>query len=247
MFNETQLDVIYLIDILALFLLGALTPILNRRTNRLLPWKWLGMFAFCRGMHDLLNLPALNQLIPGPLEPVRLVLLFLSLIFLLEFGRAGSNIPNHTVPRPVVYFPLTALILSLRLMGLPDLIGVVSFGVSVAGGAWAAWALLQASPKIPTGKETLLSAGIIMVLYGIVSCFPYSPESFIAIAGISIHLVRSLLAIALAACIFRFSQIVMDSMAELHAQKIYQYFAHGTTMGLLFIAAVGLAGSLGIN
>lgn len=247
MFNETQLDVIYLIDILALFLLGALTPILNRRTNRLLPWKWLGMFAFCRGMHDFLNLPALNQLIPGHLEPVRLVLLFLSLIFLLEFGRAGSNIPSHTVPRPVVYFPLTALILSLRLMGLPDLIGVVSFGVSAAGGAWAAWALLQASPKIPTGKETLLSAGIIMVLYGIVSCFPYSPESFIAIAGISIHLVRSLLAIGLVACIFRFSQIAMDSMVELPAQKTYQYFAHGTTIGLLFIAAVGLAGSLGIN
>jgi len=246
-FNETQLDVIYLIDILALFLIGALTPILNRRTNRLLPWKWLGMFAFCRGMHDLLNLPALNQLIPGHLETVRLVLLFLSLIFLMEFGRAGSNIPNRTVPRPVVYFPLTALILSLRLMGLPDLVGIVSFGGSAAGGAWAAWALLQASPKIPLGKETLLSAGIIMVLYGIVSCFPYSPESFIAIAGISIHLVRSLLAIGLAACIFRFSQIAMDSMVELHAQKIYQYFAHGTTIGLMFIAAVGLAGSLGIN
>src|SRR5208337_3048414 len=81
----------------------------------------------------------------------------------------------------------------------------------------------------------------------IVSCFPYSPESFIAIAGISIHLVRSLLAIGLAACIFRFSQIAMDSMVELRAQKIYQYFAHGTTMGLLFIAAVGLAGSLGFN
>src|SRR5208337_5060742 len=81
----------------------------------------------------------------------------------------------------------------------------------------------------------------------IVSCFPYSPESFIAIAGISIHLVRSLLAIGLAACIFRFSQIAMDSTVELRAQKIYQYFAHGATMGLLFIAAVGLAGSLGIN
>ena len=34
---------------------------------------------------------------------------------------------------------------------------------------------------------------------------------------------------------------------ELHAQKIYQYFAHGTAIGLLFIAAVGLVGSLEIN
>ncbi len=247
MFNETQLDIIYLLGVLALFLIGALTPILNRRTNRLLPWKWLGMFAFCRGTYDLLNLPALNQLLPGHLETVKLVLLFLSLLFLVEFGRAGSNIPSHTVPRPVVYFPMTALILSLRMLGLPDIVGIVCFGVSIAGGAWAAWALLQASPKIPSGKETLISAGIIMALYGLVSCFPYSSESFMAIAGISLNLVRSLLAIGLAACIFRFGQIAMDSMVELQAQKIYGYLAHGTIIGLLFIAAVGLAGSLGIN
>ncbi|MGA8141535.1 MAG: cache domain-containing protein, partial [Desulfobaccales bacterium] len=65
--------------------------------------------------------------------------------------------------------------------------------------------------------------------------------------GISISLVRSLLAIGLAASIFRFGQIAMDSIEELRAQKIYQYFGRGTTIGLLFIAAVGLAGSLGIN
>ena len=246
-FNGTQLDFIYLIGVLALLLIAALTPILNRRTNRLLPWKWLGMFAFCRGMHDLLNLPALNQLIPGHLETVRLVLLFLSLIFLMEFGRAGSNIPNRPVPRSWVYIPLAALILSGKMLGWPGLVGTVSFGMSAVGGAWAAWALFQASPKLPKGKETLIAAGVIMFLYGIASCFPDSSESFIALAGVSIHMVRSLLAIGLAACIFRSGQVAMDSMMELHAQKIYQYFAHGTTIGLVFIAVVGLVGSLGIN
>jgi hypothetical protein len=246
-FNGTQLDFIYLIGVLALLLIAALTPTLNRRTNWLLPWKWLGMFAFCRGMHDLLNLPTLNQLIPGHLEAVKLVLLFLSLIFLLEFGRAGSNLPNGPVPRPWVYIPLAALILVGRMLGLPGLIGMVSFGLSAAGGAWAAWALFQASPKFPKGKETLITAGIIMFLYGIASCFPDSSESSFAMAGVSIHLVRSLLAIGLAACIFRCGQVAMDSMMELHAQKIHQYFAHGTTIGLVCIAVVGLVGSLGIN
>jgi Cache domain len=246
-FNATQLDIVYLISVLSLFLIGALTPILNRRTNQLLPWKWLGLFAFCRGVHDLLDLPALNQLLPGHLETASLVLLFLSLIFLLEFGRAGSNLLTSPLPRPLVYIPLAALILSGRLLGLPDLASTASFGVSAAGGAWAAWALFQASPKIPIGKETLITAGIIMLLYGLVSCFPYSSESFIAIAGISIHLVQSLLAIGLAACIFRYGQIAKDSVMEPHAQKIYQFFAHGTSIGLMFIAAVGLAGSLGIN
>ena len=247
MFNGTQLDLIYLIGVLSLLLIGALTPILNRRTNRLLPWNWLGMFAFCRGIHDLLNLPALNQLIPGHLETVRLVLLFLSLIFLMEFGRAGSNIFDRPVPRPWVYIPLAALILLGRLLGLPGLVGTVSFGVSAVGGAWAAWALFQASPKLPKGKETLISAGIIMFLYGIASCFPVSSESFIALVGVSIHMVRSLLVIGLAACIFRVGQIAMDTVMDLHAQRIYQYLTHGTAIGLMFIAAVGLVGSLGIN
>jgi hypothetical protein len=246
-FNGTQLDFIYLIGVLALLLIAALPPTLNRRTNRLLPWKWLGMFAFCRGMHDLLNLPALNQLIPGDLETVRLVLLFLSLIFLIEFGRAGSNIANGPVPRPWVYIPLAALILSGRMLGWPGLVGMVSFGVSAAGGAWAAWALFQASPKLPKGKETLITAGVIMFLYGIASCFPDSSDSFIALSGVSIYMVRSLLAIGLAACIFLSGQIAMDSMMEPHAQKLFQYLARATTIGLVFIAAVGLVGSFGIN
>lgn len=247
MFNGTQLDLIYLIGVLSLFLIGALTPILNRRTDRLLPWNWLGMFAFCRGIHDLLNLPALNQLIPGHLETVRFVLLFLSLIFLIEFGRAGSNIVGRPLPRPWVYIPLAALILAGRLLGLPGLAGTVSFGMSAVGGAWAACALFQASPKLPQGKEILIGAGIIMFLYGIVSCLTDSSQSFIALAGVSIHMLRSLLAIGLAACIFRVGQIAMDRVMDLPAQKIYQYLTHRTTIGLMFIAAVGLVGSLGIN
>ena len=129
----------------------------------------------------------------------------------MEFGRAGSNFANRPVPWVWVYIPLAALILLGRLLGLPGLFGTVSFGVSTVGGAWAAWALFQASPKLPKGKETLIAAGVIMFLYGIASCFPVSSESFIASMGVSIHLVRGLLAIGLAACIFRFGQVAMDS------------------------------------
>lgn len=249
MFNGTQLDLIYLIGVLALLFIGTLTPVLNRQTNRLLPWNWLGMFALCRGMYDLLNLTALNQLIPGHLETVRFVLLFLSLIFLIEFGRAGTNVINRPVPWPWVYIPLGAII--LLGMGLPHLTATFSFGMSAVGGGWAALALFQASPQIPKGKETLMAGGIIMFLYGIASCFPDSFESLIALAGVStIRMVGNLLAIGLAACIFRAGQISMvskASMMDLGAQKIFRHFAHGTAIGLLCIVAVGLVGILGIN
>ena len=99
-------DLAYLLCGLALFLIGALTPILNRRTDRLLPWTWLGIFACCRGVYELLSLPALDLLLAGHLEVIRAVLLFLSLIFLLEFGRAGSVTSDGPVPRYWVYIPL---------------------------------------------------------------------------------------------------------------------------------------------
>ncbi len=246
MYDGTQLDLIYLIGILSLFLIGALTPILNRRTNRLLPWNWLGMFAFFRGIHDFLNLPALNQLIPGHFE-LSSVLLFLSLIFLIEFGRAGSKFADRPVPWSWVYIPLVGLILLGKLLGLASLSGTVSFGVSTVGGAWAAWALFQASPKLPKGKETLTAAAIIMFLYGIASCFIVSSESFMASVGVSIHLVQGLLAISLAACIFRVCQIGADPVKDPGAQRIYQYLTHGAFISLMFIAAVGVVGSLEVN
>jgi Cache domain len=247
-FEGTQLDLIYLLGVLALFLIGALAPILNRRASQLLPWNWLGMFAFCRGIHDLLSLPALDQLIPGYFEAVRLVLLFLSLIFLIEFGRAGSNIPQgRSVPRYLVYIPLTALILLGRVLGIHNLSSIVSLGLSALGGAWSAWALFQATLKLPDGKETLIAAGIIMFSYGVASCFTDNSESLVALMGISIHMVRSLLAIGLAACIFRVSQIAILKLNELRIQKIYQYLTQRTAIGLIFILAVGLLGGLGIN
>ena len=247
MYDGTQLDLIYLIGVLSLFLIGALTPILNRRTNRLLPWNWLGMFAFFRGIHDCLNLPALNQLIPGYFELLSFVLLFLSLIFLIEFGRAGSKFADRPVPWVWVYIPLAGLILLGKLLGLANLSSMVSFSVSTMGGAWAAWALFQASPKLPQGKETLTAAAIIMFLYGIASCFILSSESFMASVGVPIHLVQGLLAIGLAACLFRICQIAADTVKDLRAQRIYQYLTHGAFISLMFIAAVGVVGSLEVN
>ena len=247
MFDGTQLDLIYLIGVLALFLIGALTPMLNRRTNRLLPWSWLGMFAFFRGGHDCLNLPALNQLIPGYFELLSFVLLFLSLIFLMEFGRAGSKFADRPVPWVWVYIPLAGLMLLGKLLGLANLSSVVSFSVSTMAGAWAAWALLQASPKLPQGKETLTAAAIIMFLYGIASCFILSSESFMASVGVPIHLVQGLLAIGLAACLFRICQNAADPIKDLRAQRIYQYLTHGAFISLMFIAAVGVVGSLEVN
>ncbi len=248
MFEGTQMDLFYLIGSLAFFLIGALTPILNRRTNRLLPWTWLGAFAICRGFYELLSLPALSMMMPGHFfGMVQNILLFASLIFLVEFGRAGSITADGPVPWWWVYVPLGVLILLGRLVGLAGLAGTVNFSLSFVGGAWAAYALYQGSQKLPRGKEILTAAGIFMFLYGLASGFIDSAETFNSMVGIPVHLVRAVLAIGLAACLCRVCQIAADRVMDRRTQALYQHLAFGTTIGLIFIAVVGLVGSLGMN
>lgn len=242
--NETQLDLFYLLCGLALFLVGGLTPILNRRTQQLLPWKWLGMFAVCRGIYEVLSLPMLSQVMPAYFEGVRILFLLFGLIFLMEFGRAGSLIGDVPVPWWWIYLVLAASVLFVRLFNLADLMDTLRLALSLVGGLWAAWAMLKAAPKLTKGQETLTVAAIIMALYALASCVDGS-ESFVA--GVPIQLIQGLLLLGLGISLCRLCQIAMQRMMERPSQKLYQYLAQGTTIGLIFIAAVGLVGILGIN
>ena len=101
-----QLDIIYFACGLVFFLIGGLAFILRRRTKGLLPWAWLGLFAFCQAFYAWLYLPILPQEMLGLLSVPRLTCLFFSLIFLIEFGRAGTEtIRGDIQSGPVDLFP----------------------------------------------------------------------------------------------------------------------------------------------
>jgi hypothetical protein len=242
---ETQLDLLYLICGLAFLLVGGLTPILNRRTNRLLPWTWFGMFACCRGIYELLSLPMLHQMMQGHVQ-ISSALLFLSLLFLIEFARVGSITSERPVPWWWIYPPLAGLLLVGKVSGIAGLDDVF-FSLSLVGGLWAAWTIFNTTPTSPKGQETLTVIGVIMVLFALASCFVDNSESFIAAAGVPIQLIRTLLGIGLAACLWHLCQIAKIREMDSRAQKIYRQVASGATIGLICIAVVGIVGSSGIN
>lgn len=256
---ETLINLFYLVCGLAFFLIGGLTPILNRRTNRLLPWTWLGAFACSRGIYELLSLPALQQVMGGNFEMVRLAVLFLSVIFLLEFARAGSITSEGPIPRWWIYILLAGLVILLaNVVGLKGLFETVYFSLILVGGLWAAWVLFQAAPNLPKGKEYLIGAAIFMVLYPFASCIVDNPSAaapvsslisgaFLATVGVPIQLARAVVAIGLAFSLFRLYQTVPDRAMDRNAQKLYQRLTAGTVMGLAFIAAVGIVGSVEVN
>jgi hypothetical protein len=241
---ETQLDLFYLVCGLAFFLIAALVPVLNRRTNRLLPWTWLGIFAFFWGLYEILGLPLLNQL--GSFGNVRFGVLFLSLIFLVEFGRAGSPTNEGPVPRWWVYTTLGVILLFGKWSGLAD-INSLQVVLSLGVGGWAAWAIVKSAPRFPRAQDTLTAAGVVMGLFALTSCFPDNSDYFRATVGIPIQLVRGFLGIALAACLFRVCQVASDKMMDSRSQNVYKCLISGTALGLALILIVGVLGTAGIN
>ena len=242
---ETQLDLFYLICGLAFILVGGLTPILNRRTNRLLPWTWFGMFAVCRGIYELMSLPMFHQLIGGSF-PASSILLFLSLIFLIEFDRASSVTLDLPIQWWLIY-PLLAVLLIVGKLTAMGGLDDVSFSLGLVGGLWAAWTLFKTTSTIPKAKETLTATGVIMALFAVASCFLDNSGSFVAVAGVPIQLIRSLLGIGLAASLWHLCQIAVVPMTDSRSQKIYQIINWGANIGLICIAVVGIVGSYGTN
>ena len=83
-----QLDIIYFVYGLAFFLIGGLALILRRRTKGLLPWAWLGLFAFCQAFYAWLYLPIIPQEMLGILS-VSEINLFIFFSYLSNRIRAG--------------------------------------------------------------------------------------------------------------------------------------------------------------
>jgi diguanylate cyclase (GGDEF)-like protein/PAS domain S-box-containing protein len=250
-----QLDIIYFACGLAFFLTGGLAPILNRRTKRVLPWTWLGLFAFCQALYAWSYLLILPQEMLQFFSVIRLTFLFFSFIFLLEFGRASTEIVRGSGPGRWIYFPLAGLALLGQVGGLAGLSFSTPFILGLSGGIWGAWILFQAVAIFPPGKNSFTTVGAILVFFALTSCIVENPasffpvniinsESFAAILGIPLQLIQGLLAICLAAALWNLCQISMAEVMDRRTRKIYYYLTTGTAIGLIIIVMLG---SLGIN
>ena len=250
-----QLDIIYFACGLAFFLIGGLAFILRRRTKGLLPWAWLGLFAFCQAFYAWLYLPVLPQEMLELISVLRLTCLFFSFIFLIEFGRAGTEIIHGSSPGRWIYFPLAGLALSGQLGGLAGLYFTIPFVLGLVGSIWVAWTLFQGVSKFPQGRNSFTTAGAILVSLVLTFCILEKPgsffpvnlinsESFAAIFGIPLQLVQVLLVVCLAADLWNLCQISMAEVTDARTRKIYYFLTTGTAIGLIILVTLG---SLGIN
>ncbi len=82
-FFKSQMDYIFFFYGLSFILLLPLCHFLNRRSQRFLPWVWLGLFGLAHGLNEWLDLLALDLLKNHVLDLARIGLMTLSFVFLM--------------------------------------------------------------------------------------------------------------------------------------------------------------------
>jgi uncharacterized membrane protein len=145
-FLQTQMDYIFFFYGLAFVLLGVVCLGLAHNAVATLPWRLLGLFGLSHGLNEWFDLLAFNLGDSDTFRLVRLLVMALSFIFLLEFGRQGLRRFSPAVPGLWVYLPLLAFI-------------------ALAGWAWGG-AALNPAVRYALGLTAGLAAGTLLLRHG---------------------------------------------------------------------------------
>ena len=202
-FWEGQIDYIILLNGLMLVILSAVCFSLNKAGNRLLPWSSLFLFGIFQGVYEWLELVSFSLGDGMQFKSIRVFLLFVSYVFLVEFGRAGIKRITGRGPGRWIFVPLLALSCWGGLGGPDGLNASLRYGPGMVGGVLAAAALfISSGGQVRDLSSRLKAAGLGMAFYALFLAvvpqawfFPASfinQQSFLEAAGFSIKLVQAL-------------------------------------------------------
>ena len=217
-FFKDQMDYIYFFYGLAFIMLAAVCLILRQDREQRLPWLWLGLFGLTHGLHEWMDLIVFSFGSSPPAKVIHLLLLGISFMFLLEFGRAGLVRLSGKGPGRWIFFPLLAFAAMGWLAGLQGVYASVRYTFGLTGGVLSAVALFMASKEAaPPPRRWLIAGSVSIGLYAlaagvIVPYAPFAPASllnndvFLNTLGVPVQLIRGLLAVCSAVSIWAYSQ-----------------------------------------
>ncbi len=215
-FLQMQMDYFFFFYGLGFILLAAAAAALSRAEKQRMPWKWLCLFGLTHGINEWLDLFAFS-LKDGPaFSIVRLIIMVLSFLFLIEFGRAGSRAVHGKGPGRWVFIPLLLLAGLGAFAGMSGLNAAARYTLGLTGGLWSAAALWRHRHAAhPVASRSLLIAAISMGIYGLATgvvvpqarFFPatfFNQAAFLAFTGFPIQLLRGVLACSAAASVWQY-------------------------------------------
>jgi hypothetical protein len=169
-FFTVQMDYIYFVYGLAFILLAAICATMREDEPSHPPWIWLGLFGLCHGIHEWLEMLTLAGAGTPFFTGIRLgvaILMMMSFIFLLEFGRASWRKLRGKGPGQWIIVALLACVITGSLAGLSGLNVATRYALGLTGGLWSAAALFQASITKNCGRFALALSAVAMVAYAI--------------------------------------------------------------------------------
>ena len=241
-FLGSQLDYIFFLYGSSFLLLIPICLFLRRKSYRNLPWIWLVWFGALHGANEGLDLLALNFDLGPAFDYVRMGTLSVSFVCLAEFGRAGSRIICGRGPDRGILALLVALMGVGGLAGLAGLLAASRYVLGVLGGLWAAGTLFLAAKTEPSGARPLQIGALCLTGYALATGLvatpaPFFPaswlnyDSFLAVTGVPIQLIRGLLAFTFSA------SLCLGVLASLKGDHRYHIWLRRLMVG----AMAGLA------
>lgn len=198
------------------FIVLATVCFLSERNKSSLPWTWLGFFGLIHGLNEWLDMLTLS-LGDSPLfKAMRICVMALSFICLVEFGRLGTMSILGKGPSRWITLSLFVISCTGWFYGWVGLNVFFRYFLGFTGGMWSALALVLSSRRSERHDQrySLFVLGILLAVYatasGIItpkaSFFPASllnHDSFLQMFGYPIQLLRGILALAVAICVWQ--------------------------------------------
>ncbi|MCG6535012.1 MAG: ATP-binding protein, partial [Syntrophales bacterium LBB04] len=190
-----------------------------------LPWEFLGGFGITHGLNEWLDLIALSIGDSDAFRAVRLMMLIVSFLFLIEFGRAGMRSVLGKSPSRWIFLPLLTLSIMGALLGIKGMNVSSRYALGLIGGLWTSWVLYCYRDYSGKRNPSMFFASVCMALYALSSGFIVprvdflpakiiSQEAFLSLLGVPIQLLRGLLALAIAAFIWGYLNSKRQQQAE---------------------------------
>ena len=259
-FFYTELDFTFFFYGLAFILLGTACFAIARGRGHGMPWATLGLFAYCHGASEWLDLSALIIGDVPWFAAARTLLATCSFVLLMEFARLEATRLGLKAPGRWIYGPLVALVGAAGVIGGVDIANAFARYAICFPGALAT-SLMFVLEKSHAGRERswAISAAVTFALYGVaagvvVPAAPFWPanvlnnESFVQLTGVPIQLVRGVLACSMTFSIWGYwrQKLILDIASPRYTKYLQKQFLWTlAAMAVTLVLGWGLTEYLG--
>ena len=226
-FFKENLDYIFFCYGLAFVILAAVCVSLQKAERERLPWRALGLFGLTHGIAEWAELTAIQIGDSALFLAARSILMTISFLLLMEFGRAGGNRLRGKGPgRWILLLPLAFAAAGGAAAGWIGMNAAARYALALPAGLWAANTLYRyAGTHAALTRHLLLAASALTGLYALTSGLivpqaPFFPASlingevFFRVTGLPIQLIRALMAIGIAFLIYAYSEFPLLKSAD---------------------------------